>query len=84
MAKPVAPLIEPGKRYFMRTDFASTGVLSLAYDAGAQTLDVEYPSHQTYRYFGVPRQEFQALFAADSMGARVNSHIKPSYRFEKL
>jgi hypothetical protein len=77
------PTIEPGKRYFVRTDFASTGVRSLAYDARAKTLVVEYPSGEHYRYFDVPPGEFQALFTAKSIGARVNTHVKPRYRFEK-
>ena len=81
---PILPVIEPGKRYFMRTDFASTGVRSLGFDPDAQTLDVEYPSGEIYRYFRVPTAEFLALFAAQSIGQRINSDIKPGRRFQKL
>lgn len=78
------PRIEPGKRYFLRTDSVSTGVRSLAYDPDAQTLDIEYPSGERYRYSRVPAGEFTALLTADSMGGHVNAQIKPRYPFSRL
>lgn len=84
MARPAAPTLEPGKCYTVRTDWASTSVRSLAYDVDAQTLDIEYPSGERYRYFAVPPAEFAALFTAKSLGVHVNRKIKPRYATEKL
>jgi len=79
-----APLIVPGKRYEVRPGDASSSVRRLLYDASAHTLDVEYPSGGTYRYFDVPAAVFRELFVAESMGLYVNTQIKPHYRCEKL
>jgi hypothetical protein len=84
MTQRPAPLIVPGKRYHVRTDWASSSVLSLHYDADARTLDIEYPSGGVYRYFEVPAAAFRELFTAQSMGLVVNTRIKPHYRCEKL
>ena len=79
-----APLIVPGKRYHVQTDWASSSVRSVDYDSGALTLDIEYPSGVVYRYFDVPPAAFRALFTAESMGLVVNTQIKPHYRCQKL
>jgi hypothetical protein len=84
MSQRPAPLIVPGRRYHVLTDWASSSVRSLDYDSGAFTLDIEYPSGGVYRYFEVPPAVFRALFTADSMGLVVNTRIKPHYRCEKL
>lgn len=84
MERPAAPHIEAGKRYKVQTDWASTSVRSLLYDADAKTLDIEYPSGEMYRYRGVPAAEFVALFSAESLGIHVNRRIKTRYAFEKL
>jgi hypothetical protein len=79
-----APLLVPGKRYQVQTDWASSSVRSLGYDVDARTLDIEYPSGGVYRYFEVPPAAFRALFTAQSLGLMVNTQIKPNYRCEKL
>lgn len=84
MPRRPAPLIVPGKRYHVSTDWASSSVRSLDYDSGALTLDIEYPSGAVYRYFEVPPAVFRALFTAESMGLMVNTQIKPHYRYQKL
>jgi hypothetical protein len=84
MAPRPAPLIVPGRRYRVTTDWASSSVRSLDYDSGALTLDIEYPSGHVYRYFEVPHAVFRMLFTAESLGRAVNTSIKPRYRCEKL
>jgi hypothetical protein len=85
MDKSPFPPIEPGKRYEVKTDWASTGVRSLGYETDTRALDVEYPSQETYRYFEVEPGEFLELLQAPSLGTHVNTRIKPRHpRFIKL
>ncbi len=85
MDQPPFPSIESGKRYVLQTDWASTGVRSLGYEADTRALDVEYPSGETYRYFEVEPFEFVELLQSPSLGTHVNTRIKPRHpRFAKL
>lgn len=85
MDKPPIPPLQPGKRYVVKTDWASTGVRSLGYEVDTRALDVEYPSGETYRYFEVEPFEFVELLQARSLGTHVNTRIKPRHpRFDKL
>lgn len=45
-------------------------------------LDIWYKDGDRYSYFDVPREKYDALLAAESVGAFVNAEIKPIYRFE--
>ena len=68
--------VRPGKRYFARTDAVSSGVRSVLYDPDQETLDVEFPSGDTYRYYRVRPEEFVALMTSGSLGSHINTHIK--------
>jgi hypothetical protein len=61
----------------------STVIAAVAYSAEA-TLDVEFTSGTTYRYFAVPAQLFEEFLAADSKGVFFNQRIKPYYPCTKL
>lgn len=46
-------------------------------------LDIWYKDGDRYSYLAVPRDVYDALLAAPSIGAFVNQEIKPVYRFER-
>jgi hypothetical protein len=62
----------------------SSSLSSVGYDAGSETLEVEFRNGGVYRYLEVPEDEWQSLQGAESKGNYLNTHIKPSYRYRKL
>jgi hypothetical protein len=66
-----------------RLHVSSSAIRSIGYDHALHLLEVEYASGQVYRYYGVPRREYQRLTEAESKGAFVNREIKPKYLYEK-
>jgi len=47
-----------------------------------ETLEIEFPDGDVYRYFGVPRLVFLQLIRAESMGAFFNERIRDRYPSE--
>lgn len=60
----------------MRT---SSVIADIEYDAGMCTLTVEFRSGRVYQYIGVPPATYRALLNAPSLGAYLNTEIKPRY-----
>jgi hypothetical protein len=58
----------------------SSNILSVGYDAGAGTLEVEFTSGSVYQYFDVPESEYEGLMNAGSKGRYFNRDIKDCYR----
>lgn len=61
----------------------SSAVDFIDYDGESGTLDIWYREGEGYSYFEVPRDRYEALLAAPSIGAYVNAEIKPHYRYEQ-
>ena len=62
--------------------FDSSAVERARYDPDAGTLELWYVGGDSYTYFEVPPQVYEALVAAPSAGTFVNDLIKPNFRFE--
>ena len=60
----------------------SSAVDRVEYDDPSQRLDIWYSDGDRYSYLEVPREKYDALLTAESIGAFVNTEIKPRYRFE--
>jgi two-component system, cell cycle response regulator DivK len=60
----------------------SSAVDRVEYEDGSGTLHIWYSGGDRYSYFEVPREAYEALLAAGSIGAFVNKEIKPRYRYE--
>lgn len=60
----------------------SSAIDRVEYSDESGTLDIWYSGGDRYSYFDVPRDVYEALLAASSVGAFVNSEVKPHYRFE--
>jgi len=58
-------------------------VRSVGYDESLHLLEIQYISGDVYRYYSVPKQEYEQLARAESKGTYVNERIKPKYPYEK-
>lgn len=66
-----------------RTPVLSSLLSSVGYSPQA-TLDLEFRSGATYRYFAVPAAVVEGLLAAPSKGAFFNRNIRNQYRHLRL
>jgi hypothetical protein len=48
------------------------------------TLEVEFVTGRTYRYFDVPKRVHDALMAAESHGMYFNLHIRDRFRYAEI
>jgi hypothetical protein len=62
----------------------SRAVNWIRYDEIRRTLDVEFASSSSYRYFDVPRDVYEWLLRVESKGKFLNRLVKDSYRYERL
>jgi hypothetical protein len=60
----------------------SASVRSVGWSDG--TLEREYVNGSIYQYVDVPQTTFAALLAAPSIGAYVNTDIKPYYDYREI
>lgn len=67
-----------------RVTFDSSVIAALTYDVATNTLDVEFTSGRTYRYWLVPSAAYEALVHAESMGRHFNSEIRDRFPFREL
>jgi hypothetical protein len=65
--------LEPIRRHYVE----SSSMISIGYEPRRCELDIEYPSREVYRYFGVPLKEYAAFMAAESKGTYLNMVFKP-------
>jgi hypothetical protein len=64
--------LKPIKRHYVK----SRSMISMGYEPRRCELDIEYPSREVYRYFGVPLEEYAAFMAAESKGRYLNTIFK--------
>lgn len=62
----------------------STSIRAVRYSEERRALAVRFRSGTAYEYEGVPPEEYARLLAAGSLGAYLNTRIKPRYRFTRL
>jgi hypothetical protein len=67
-----------------RITLSSSVIASIAYDAPAKTLEVEFGTGRVYLYLDVPQSEFEALTRAPSAGAYFNREIRDRYAFREI
>lgn len=76
--------IQLGKMAMDRISVRSTNIRSVGYDAGSETLEVEFTSGSIYQYFDVPETEYEGLMSAASKGRYLNQNIKDRYRYTQV
>jgi KTSC domain len=67
-----------------RMSVASSNIRSIGYEDSSLTLEVEFKSGSLYQYIGVPRNEYEALMNAASVGRYLNAKIKGRYRYVQI
>lgn len=67
-----------------RTPLQSSAVVSAGYDAGTQTLELEFSSGRIYRYEAVPQGTYEWLLRAPSKGAFVSRMINDRYAYRDV
>ena len=67
-----------------RVSVSSSNVVSVGYDAGSSTLEVEFKDGSIYQYHSVPSEHFDAMLSAESVGKYLNANIKHKYRYTKV
>lgn len=66
------------------TDFKSSNVAGLAYDARSGTLEVEFKSGDRYAYNGITPKRWHDLKHTKSVGSFIHSKIVPKHDGRKL
>jgi hypothetical protein len=61
----------------------SSQVVAMGHDPATNTLAIQFGSG-TYHYHDVSAEKFAALQKADSIGAHLGKHIKPSHKFTRI
>lgn len=61
---------------------SSSAVERVHHDPATGTLDIWYKGGDRYSYFDVPAKVYRAMLESPSLGAFVNTEIKPAYRYE--
>lgn len=67
-----------------RTPLQSRAVVSAAYDATNETLELEFASGRIYQYDGVPQGAYDWLLRAPSKGAFVSRMINDRYAYRDV
>ena len=74
-----------GLRGFMMRRFPvrSTSIASIGYSPDERELEIKFrESGDVYRYFDVPKEEYEAFMVAESKGTYLNQVFKPrEYRY---
>ncbi len=67
-----------------RYSVASSNIASIGYDAGTETLEVEFLSGAIYQYYNVPQNMYDQLMQAGSKGRFLNTYIKNAYPYSRV
>ncbi len=67
-----------------RYSVASSNISSIGYDAGTDTLEVEFLSGAIYQYYNVPKNMYDQLIQAGSKGRFLNTYIKNAYPYSRV
>jgi hypothetical protein len=63
---------------------SSSNLLSVAFDASAKILEVEFREGGVYQYHNVPESVYLSLLNSSSKGKYFNTHIKNTYKWKKI
>jgi len=66
-----------------RQPVTSSNVISVGYEASAETLEVEF-KNGVYQYYNVPQPIYDQMLTAESIGIFLNVYIKPVYPCAKV
>lgn len=67
----------------MITIVGSSNISEVGYNDEESILFVKFKTGSTYRYFDVPREEYDKMMAAPSVGLYFKDHIKHAYKYAR-
>ncbi len=67
-----------------RISVASSSIASIGYDAKNKILEIEFHHGAVYQYFDVPKEVYDGLMGAGSMGSFFMNEIKTKFSNQKL
>ena len=67
-----------------RESVKSSNIASVGYDPEKSILEVEFTNGGLYRYADVPAKVHEELVGADSVGKYFGSHVRNSYKAERV
>jgi hypothetical protein len=67
-----------------RQPVESSSLASVGYEAASQTLEVEFRTGNTYRYFHVPPSVYEALLAAESKGRFFVREVRARFPYARV
>ena len=62
----------------------SSNLASVGYDEENEILEIEFKHGGVYQYFDVPKDKYEALMNADSLGSYLYHNIRDTYGYSKL
>ena len=66
-----------------RTLVNSSNLVSVGYDPGLSTLEIEFREHKIYQYQNVPKYIFEGLISASSKDSYFNDQIKGKFQYHE-
>ena len=67
----------------IRKHVKSSNILSIGYDEKERLLEIEFSNGGIYKYHEVPKEVYDRLLQAPSVGKFVWSNIRGRYRYSK-
>ena len=67
-----------------RTPVFSSTILSVGYDEGTETLEIEFKNGGIYQYYNVPKTIYEQMMASDSKGKYHNLYIKKGFPYSRV
>lgn len=66
-----------------RQAVVSSNLRSVGYDEATHTLEIEFQNGRVYRYIEVPREVYEGLMGADSLGRYFNEYVRDAYPYSR-
>ncbi len=67
-----------------RNAVVSSHIVSVGYDPGSETLEVEFKNGTVYQYYNVPSSIHEGLMAAPSAGQFLAYQIKNAFPYSRV
>jgi KTSC domain len=67
-----------------RIPVSSSNIAEVGYDEQSTTLEILFLNQSIYQYFDVPKDVYDSLVSATSVGQYFNANIRGEYRFAKV
>lgn len=62
----------------------SSNIVSAGYDPASKTLEIVFKNGAIYRYTGVPKETYEGMWKAESMGRFVAANIATKFKYQHV